>query len=334
MSVRAAAFWWAWIAGLAGVVATLGVVALNVDARPDGWTAWLLPAGLGIVATTGLAAVAANRVAQRLNRRLAQLGDAADVLARQPSAVGPRVIEGDPEVERLHRAIDGMSRSMHALLERERSFARYASHELRTPVGALKVQLERVELGTASAADVLPAVARQTQRIEELIDALLALTRARDQGSRIRLLRPLLSDTLESLAEAERSRVYFVEPVPEVEVRESVLVHQALRNLIDNAVRHGTGPVTVRAETDEELLTVRVRDMGSGIQVSELRRLAQPVEERAPRSDGHGLGLTLVALIARALEGRLHLHNTDVGLEASVSFRVASSRRVGTDRVA
>ena len=250
------------------------------------------------------------------------MAEAAEVLARQPSAGGVHVQESDPELLRLYRALDALSRSLHGLLERERSFARYASHELRTPVGALKVQLERVELGTASAADVLPAVARQAARIEELIDALLALTRAREQGSSTRPLRPLLQETVESLTESERSRVYFVEPIPDVSVRESVLVRQALRNLVDNAVRHGAGPVTVRVEDDDATLTVRIRDMGAGIPGTELRRLAEPADRRRPRIDGHGLGLTLVALIARALDGRLHLHNTDTGLEASIAVRV------------
>ncbi len=327
MSVRRAAFWGAAGAAAAGVTTTAVALALTHEPAVDGTAAWLLPVGLGLLAGIVVAAQAATRVGRQLNRRLAQLGDAADALARQPAARAPRVPEGDPEVERLQRAIDDMSRSMLALLERERSFARYASHELRTPVGALKVQLERVELGTASPADVLPAVARQTLRIEELIDALLALTRARDQGSRTRPLRPLLNESLDALPETDRARVYVVEPVPDVQVRESVLVHQALRNLIDNAVRHGAGPVTVRTEADGDLLTFRIHDTGPGIGASELRRLAQPVEQRSPRPDGHGLGLTLVGLIARALEGRLHLHNTDAGLEASVSLRVASADR-------
>jgi signal transduction histidine kinase len=253
---------------------------------------------------------------------LTELGDAAEALAQDPSSRAADQRARDPEFVRLHRAIDAVGRSLQDVLERERSFARYASHELRTPVGALKVQIERVELGAASAADVLPAVARQTARIEELIDALLALTRTRERRSRVQPLPKLLHESVESLGEAERNRVYFVEPVPDVLVRESVLVRQALRNLLDNAVRHGAGPVTVRIERADDALTLRVRDMGGGIPGTELRRMAEPSDRRAPRPDGHGLGLTLVALIARALDGRLLLHNTEIGLEASLTVTV------------
>lgn len=320
MSVRRTAFWVAFGAALVTLAVAIAGAALGAtfDGALGRWLPWLL----GLAAATALAALAARLVGRSLRTRLTHLAEAAEALARLPSSHAAAPGEGDPEVDRLFAAFESMSRSLHALLERERSFARYASHELRTPVGALKVQLERVELGSATAADVLPAVARQTARIEELIDALLALTRAREQGSRTRPLRRLLLETAEALGEADRARVYFVEPIPEVAVREAVLVGQALRNLIDNAVKHGSGPVTVRAEDAADLLTVRVRDMGAGIPGTVLRRLAEPTERREARADGHGLGLALVALIARALDGRLHLYNADVGLEASIVLRV------------
>ena len=321
MTVRRTAFWVTLTAGCGSAAAALGAAALAPSARDaiaTGPIPWVLAAAVAVAG----AALATHRVGRALTRQLAQFGDAAEALAREPSARADVLRDGDPEFVRMGRAIAAVGRSMHEVLERERSFARYASHELRTPVGALKVQIERVELGAASAADVLPAVARQTARIEELIDALLALARARERGSRVRALPALLQETVESLTEGERSRVYFVEPVPDLLVRESVLVRQALRNLIDNAVRHGAGPVTVRIERADDALTVRVRDMGAGIPGTELRRMAEPSDRREARPDGHGLGLALVSLIARALDGRLLLHNTEIGLEASLTLAV------------
>ncbi len=320
MSVRRAAFWAAFGAGgliallLAGLDLRAGVALGTVIART----------ALGLGTAALLATGAATLVGRTLSRRLARLTEAADALARQPAAFSAPEVERDAEIARLHQALATMSGAMHALLERERSFTRYASHELRTPVGAIKVQLERIELGAASATDVLPAVARQTRRIEELIDALLTLARARDQGGHVRGLRDLVDEVLDAQAGTDRDRVYLVEPVPDVVVRDAVLVAQALRNLIDNAIRHGAGPVTVGAERDAGSLVLRVRDMGPGIPATELRRLADPVGRTAPRPDGHGLGLTLVELIARALDGRLLLHNTEIGLEASLTLEVVA----------
>ncbi len=318
MSVRRTAFWVAFGVGslIALALGGLDLVAGVAFAAALGRTAL----GLGVAAL--LAIGAAFVVGRALSRRLAQLTVAADALSRQPTAFSAPEVEDDAEIARLHGALATMSASMRALLDRERSFTRYASHELRTPVGAIKVQLERIELGTASAAEVLPAVARQTARIEELIDALLTLARARNQEGRVRALRDLLDEVLDALAAADRDRVYLVEPVPDVAVRDAVLVAQGLRNLIDNAVQHGAGPVTVGAERHASSLVLRVRDMGRGVPATELRRLADPVGRGAPRPDGHGQGLTLVALIARALDGRLLLHNTEIGLEASLTVEV------------
>lgn len=319
MSVRQHTFWAAFAAAALAVGATLAFDLLGL--ADGGWRPWARLA-LGTAAAAAGATAAARWVGLRVAARLAHLNEAAEALAGQPSATGLRVPEADPEIARLYEAFNAMSRSMYGLVERERSFARYASHELRTPVGAMKVQLERVDLGSASAAEVLPAVARQTARIEELLDALLTLARAREQTSRMQTLRALLREAVDSLPEHVRPRIYVVEPVPEVRVRDAVLVRQALRNLLDNAVSHGAGPVTVRTEGDGATLVARVRDMGSGIAVTELRRLADGSERHRTRPDGHGLGLTLVALIARALDGRLHLHNAEPGLEASLSLRV------------
>ncbi|MFN2322550.1 MAG: sensor histidine kinase [Trueperaceae bacterium] len=320
MSVRRAAFWAAF--GVAGLI-VLALGALDLASGLARSTV-LARTALGLGGAALLAAGAATFVGRSLTRRLARVTEAADSLSRQPAAFSAIDVEDDEEVARLHRALATMSASMHALLERERSFTRYASHELRTPVGAIKVQLERIDLGAATAADVLPAVARQTARIEELIDALLTLARARDQGGSVRGLRDLVDEALGALAPFDRDRVYLVEPVPDVAVRDAVLVTQALRNLMDNAIRHGAGPVTVGAERDGRALVLRVRDMGPGIPATELRRLADPVGRTTPRPDGHGLGLTLVALIARALDGRLLLHNTEIGLEASLTLDVVA----------
>jgi signal transduction histidine kinase len=215
-----------------------------------------------------------------------------------------------------------LSTSVQSLLARERAFTRYASHELRTPVAAMKVQLERVELGSASAEAVAPALRRQLARIEELLAALLTLARAREHDDRPESLRSLIEGTVEEVTEIDRDRLYVVEPLPDVLLSDAGLVRQGLRNLIDNALVHGEGLATVGADVDGGTLTLRVRDLGPGIPATELRRLSERFAPAPPRPDGHGLGLTLVALIARALDGRLLLHNTDIGLEASLSVRV------------
>jgi signal transduction histidine kinase len=270
----------------------------------------------------GVALVAASLIARRVIRPLRTLSTAAEELAREASPRQLPLPEGDAELARVYRAINTLSSSVQSLLARERAFTRYASHELRTPVAALKVQLERVALGHASAEAVAPALQRQVARIEELLAALLTLARARAEDDHPEGLRKLIQETIEEVADAHRDRLYVVEPLPDVQLSDAGLVRQGLRNLIDNALLHGEGLATVGADVDGVTLTLRVRDLGPGIPATELRRLSDPFAQALARPDGHGLGLALVALIARALDGRLLLHNTDIGLEASLSLRV------------
>jgi signal transduction histidine kinase len=269
-----------------------------------------------------LAWLAARGLTRRVARPLADLTALAEALARNPSSRDLPNPDGRDEVARVQRSLASLSRSVQALIARERAFTRYASHELRTPVGALKVQLERVALGSASAEEVIPALARQVARIEELLSALLTLARAREREQHPEAIDALLRTTLEQLPEGDRSRVYLVEPIPMGTIGSAALVRAALRNLVENGLRHGQGLTTVAAQIDDRTLTLQVRDMGPGIAAVELRRLSDPFAERPVRADGHGLGLTLVSLIARALDGKLLLQNTGIGLEATLSVEV------------
>lgn len=271
---------------------------------------------------SGLAALAATLVARRVIRPLQALSRASEELARAPSPGQLRVPSGDPELARVYNSINTLSTSVQSLLARERAFTQYASHELRTPVAAMKVQLERVTLGRASVEAIAPALQRQVARIEELLAALLTLARAREHDHNPEALRTLLTATIDEVPVEQRDRIYVMEPLPEVLVSDAGLVRQGLRNLIDNAILHGDGLATVEAETEGKTLTLRVRDVGPGIPATELRRLSEPFAPKPPGADGHGLGLSLVTLIARVLDGRLLLHNTGMGVEASLMLRV------------
>jgi signal transduction histidine kinase len=339
MSFRTTLFWGiaVTVVGLVALEALFDILADRLGhALPNALGALLLERPLWVdlidlPVFVGIAFLASHLLADRLVRPLRALTAAAEALASDPTPLGIPEPSGDDEFASLGRALHRMSASVHTLLERERSFTRYASHELRTPVSALRMQLERVELGTATAAEVLPALQRQVERIEELLTALLTLARSREHDVDPMPIEPLVLATFDQLPEALRRRVYVVQPMPDLRVTAAALVQQALRNLIDNAVRHGDGPATVEVEADERTLTLRVSDIGPGIPATELRGLADPEARRPARPDGHGLGLTLVALIARALDGRLLLRNTEIGLEATLSLEVVIDQATPAD---
>lgn len=310
------------VAAAVGLEAVLDAVA---DASLGGAEAPLWLDLLDVPLLLALAWVAARVLTSRVARPLRELTSLAEALARNPSIRDLPHPDGRDEVARVQRSLASLSRNVQALIAREQAFTRYASHELRTPVGALKVQLERVALGSASAEDVIPSLERQVARIEELLAALLTLARARERDEHPERVDALLRATLDQIPEGDRARVHLIDPIPDGRIGSAALVRAALRNLIENGLRHAQGVTAVVAAVEGRTLTLQVRDMGPGLPVGELRRLSDPFAERPVRADGHGLGLTLVSLIARALDGKLLLQNTGIGLEATLAVEVVES---------
>jgi PAS domain S-box-containing protein len=204
-------------------------------------------------------------------------------------------------------------------------FLSIASHELRTPVTALHVQLQMlqrvVERSGASVPDPvrerMTALERQVRRLAGLVEALLDL-------SRIRLGRMELSREpvdLAALAQevaapyqsdpgmSRGSQVRVVAPEPVVASLDRVRIEQVIENLLANAVKFGEGkPVEVRVERDGALVRLAVSDQGVGIQPDQRERIFGRFERAAPAQHypGLGLGLYVTREIVEAHAGRIH----------------------------
>lgn len=233
-----------------------------------------------------------------------------------------------------------MSLALAGFVERERAFTRYASHELRTPLSAMRLQIERAELGLTSAQETLPVLKRNIAQLEEILAALLSLARAPDEATEHRLLAPLLQDSLASFPAEERTRLTVRDAAPKsLKVTHARLLQQALTNLVDNALRHGSGRTTVEVEAVGSSVTLRVQDEGPGVDGSDLSHLTEPFYRggggRDPDSDrnpsgagvdsgGFGLGLAFVAFVAKALGGELRLDNSSGGLLAVLTLPIVA----------
>jgi signal transduction histidine kinase len=189
------------------------------------------------------------------------------------------------------------------VLARERAFTADASHQLRTPLAGLRLQLEsaldnpRADLRAA----ITDSIAT-TDRLEQTITDLLALardTRAEDH-------RTPLHDILDDLCASRRTQLtgrtlsLVVEPAVADSPQHAPVVRQIVAVLLDNAVRHGSGTVTVTARDAGGTLAVDVADEGPGIPAD------TDVFARRGRA-GHGIGLTLARRLAEAEGGRLRL---------------------------
>ena len=276
----------------------------SVDGRIH--TAWLIEAGVGLAAIAA-AGVAAAWQARRLSRPLDGLADAARRLGGGDFSV--RVARSRvPELDTVGRAMNTTAEKLAHVLDRERAFSADASHQLRTPLTALRLRLETALMAPVS--DGREAVQRSLQdvdRLEQTVDDLLRLRRDvpgdRAPVDLARLVAEAQPHWHERLAAAGRPLLIALpqEP-PTVAVSESA-IRQILDVLVDNATVHGDGPVRVAMRGLDGGVAIDVSDDGPGVGAGGEQLFAR----RAPDSTGTGIGLSLARSLTEAEGGRLLL---------------------------
>ncbi len=270
-------------------------------------------------------------------RGLAPLSRLRQSLARRhPDALAPVATYGVPvELRPLIETLNGLLARIQQAIVREQRFTNDAAHELKTPLTAIKTHLQvagRVE-GEA-ARDSLAHAEEGVGRLSRILDQLLMLARvegrvAFEDGERTRV-----ADVVELALRdtgADPQRFELPERWPEAELalpRE--LAVTALRNLVDNALRHGGGAsrVTLQGELDSAAgeFTFRVRDRGPGVDEKALEQMSRRFW-RASKQQGSGLGLAIVVAIAERFAGRLaYVRPEGDGLEARLTFPVTTGR--------
>ena len=284
------------------------------------------PVGL-LLATLGgyLLAAAALRPVESMRRR------ASVISATTPGARLP-VPPSRDEIRDLALTLNEMLTRLEAALEHERRFVADASHELRTPLALLKTELE-LALRRPRTADELRAAmssaAEETDRLALLADDLLLIARSDQDALGLRIEPVALDEVARTTADrfAERAssehRRVAVDVPPGTEVQADKLrLEQALRNLIDNALDHGEGTVTITARTVGEATELHVLDEGAGVPPE----VATRAFERFSRGDdartrgGSGLGLAIVEAVAHAHGGTAGIAATGRGADVWISL--------------
>ena len=272
-----------------------------------------------------LASLAGYAVAALALRPVDRMRRQADAIRDAAPDARLSVPPGDDEIARLGRTLNALLDRLSGARARERRFVAGASHELRTPLSILTAELENA-LGRPRPRDELVAALHSTreevQRLIRLADGLLEVTSAEE----IRLQPEAMS--VEGLVgDAVRSAGGdgLVQVAPRVAELPAIWVDprratSAVAELIHNALRHGSGTVTVHAVTDLDLVRISVRDEGPG-PAPALDPFAP--FERGPQAralPGAGLGLTIVQAIARAHGGDATHHQDRDGCTFTVSF--------------
>ncbi|MFJ1967552.1 sensor histidine kinase [Streptomyces sp. NPDC087903] len=305
---------------------------------------WLLLAGGGVAALTAVAVIG-FAIARWTGRPIRELERATHELAEGGAATPVAITDGPPEVRSLAAAFNRTAARLEHLLASQRAFAGEASHQLKTPLAALRLRLENLESDIAlHARGSLTAAMTETDRLARMVEGLLAMARL-DESAAVREVVGLDLICAERhrawtpLFEQHGVRLVLVGDYPGQVLAVPGAVEQILDNLLSNALRVAPLGSTVsvdlcRPHTSERRfhhrpapVELHVADEGPGM-TEEQRHRAFDRFWRAPDAPkgGTGLGLALVQRLAHASGGEVILRPAaSGGLDAVVRLPPAPS---------
>ena len=288
--------------------------------------------GAGVVALLA-AVIVAFLVGSALTRPLSRLRAVTDELSHGNFDAKADDGTGPPEVRELARGFNEMSQRLSLMLRGQRQFAGDVSHQLRTPLTALRLRLEQAESAAAAGrdtGDALEAAVAETDRLQALIEQLLALARLEgasapretvDAGAIVRARCEIWAP----LAEEMQVRLVVDAPAaaPCLAVRGGL--EQVVDNYIDNAVSVSSAgsSITVAVRRTDGWVEVSVSDSGPGLTADQCERAFERFWRGpgATGESGSGLGLAVVRQIVTASGGRATLGPSPTGgITASASF--------------
>ncbi|MGH2972056.1 MAG: HAMP domain-containing sensor histidine kinase [Gaiellaceae bacterium] len=279
------------------------------------WSPFVWALLIAALAGAGLAGLAALLLSRRIAGPVHRVAEAARTLARG-SHPAPVPIEGAAELRILAISFNDLAEQLARAREAERSFLLSVSHELKTPLTAIRGWAEALAEGAVEAQDAAETVAAEAARLERLVRDLLDLARMNRTDFSVH---PTDVDLAEVAADAVRryqqqAAAFGVElaavsdgPAPAVADADRAL--QVVSNLVENALRLTPRGGKVRVVTAPGLL--RVEDTGPGLKPEERTRAFERfyLHERYGRERpvGTGLGLAIVKELTEAMGGRVEV---------------------------
>lgn len=231
-------------------------------------------------------------------------------------------------------SLNGLFERVGATLERERRFTADAAHELRTPLAALRIHLEKLRLAPEQSHDLLRGIGRMERVVEQLLMLARIEPKNKDlprQPLDVSVLCCNLVAELYPLALARGLQIELEDNAPSLQVLgDETLLGIMLRNLIENAIRYtrDSDTLLLKLAHHNGEAQISVIDHGPGLDDDAKHKVLGRFyrQYRAP-GDGAGLGLSIVALIVELHEGQLMLEDTPGG---GLTVRVRLPRKIDT----
>ena len=256
---------------------------------------------LGVVGIVSICVgAAAFPITRRITKRL-------EVLEKGVNSIGAgdlsaRVnVQGKDEVAQLATCFNTAAQKIENLVNAHRMLLANASHELRTPLSRIRLGLELNDQERTPERQT--ALKQDIAELDELIDEILLMSRL-DAGAPAMSMQSV--DLIGLVAEecARHDNCTFKGKPPEI-VADPRLLQRMLRNLVENAFKHGLPPVEVLLDSTKDFVTITVIDAGNGILDADVDKVFEPFYRGSGQQNinGYGLGLPIVKQIAEAHKG-------------------------------
>lgn len=272
-----------------------------------------------------VAAVLSLMLARRALRPIKRMATTAETI-RSGDLTRRVDYRGADELGELARVLDACFDELQEAIERQRRFSADASHELKTPLAAIRANVDLLSswgaLDPAARASALASLDQSSRRASRLVADLLHLVKVDRQPARPRTQVALDDVVLRTIREAEPLRIDVsirVERLDEAVIEgDPTGLEQLLLNLLDNALAASPPATQVRIalRVEHDHATITVTDAGPGIPPSELPRIFDRFYSKklgVEHRTSSGLGLTIAREIATAHGGTLSARNNDGG---------------------
>ena len=303
--------------------------------RPPYGFQWML--GLAGLVVMAVLFPVARRLTQRLEalQRGVQRWGEGDLSARLPEGGQDEVADLSRRFNAAAERVQSLMASQAALLQSQKSLLANASHELRSPLARIRMAVELS--GTQGSPAARDEIQRSITELDQLVDEILLASRLDAREADMGTVESV--DLIGLLAE-ECARVGAVFELPECTGEVVVpgvvkLLRRAVRNLLENAVRHGrrTGHAEVVAQLSLEggYAVLHIDDRGPGVPADQRERIFEPfyrLPGASEREGGVGLGLALVRQIAARHGGSVACDNREGG-GARFTLRLPKSPEIG-----
>jgi two-component system sensor histidine kinase TctE len=266
---------------------------------------------------------------------------AAAFAARDPYDLTPMTTPVPFEAVGMIHAMNGFMARLDRQVSAMRTLISDTAHQLRTPVAALRAQadLAAIEQDPDRRAFIVDRIHRRSRGLGRLLDQMLSRALIIHRTDSVRFepidLRDIALEVIEAgdhdlLRPMTEIRLEIGE-VPVMVLADALSLSEALKNLLNNALKHGVAPVVVGAEFEKQNAVLWVQDVGNGPPQAVFERLNERLGERFARSaaskgDSAGLGLSICHAVASACGGALRFDNRPNGFRAVISLPALPER--------